>query len=94
MFAVCVLSSVIRMSARGAASAGVAGGQPVAVAIVAPAAAAADALTRHLCSAACRNNKGVINDWRIVLALPLLLLIDFLLKTPPIARALFDAVAQ
>jgi hypothetical protein len=36
----------------------------------------------------------VINDWRIVLALPLLLLIDFLLKTPPIARALFDALAQ
>eukprot|EP00882_Tetradesmus_deserticola_P025252 GHRQ01027719.1.p1 GENE.GHRQ01027719.1~~GHRQ01027719.1.p1 ORF type:complete len:335 (+),score=95.79 GHRQ01027719.1:210-1214(+) len=40
------------------------------------------------------NNKGVINDWRIVLALPLLLLIDLLLRTPPIARALFDALAQ
>ncbi|WIA13226.1 hypothetical protein OEZ85_006818 [Tetradesmus obliquus] len=45
-------------------------------------------------SAGAMNNKGVINDWRIVLALPLLLLIDFLLKTPPIARALFDALAQ
>jgi hypothetical protein len=48
----------------------------------------------QLVASACRNNKGVINDWRIVLALPLLLLIDFLLKTPPIARALFDALAQ
>uniref|UniRef100_A0A383WBY5 AB hydrolase-1 domain-containing protein n=1 Tax=Tetradesmus obliquus TaxID=3088 RepID=A0A383WBY5_TETOB len=45
-------------------------------------------------SAGAMNNKGVINDWRIVLALPLLLLIDFLLKTPPIARALFDALAR
>lgn len=36
------------------------------------------------------NNKGVINDFRIILAWPLLMLIDLLLKTPPVARALFN----
>lgn len=36
------------------------------------------------------NNKAVADDWRIKLALPLFWLIDFLLKQPSIARALFD----
>eukprot|EP00775_Hariotina_reticulata_P013508 gene13508-13633_t len=45
-------------------------------------------------SAGAMNNKGVINDLRIILAWPLLMLIDLLLKTPPIARALFNALAQ
>jgi hypothetical protein len=38
--------------------------------------------------------QGVINDWRIIAAWPLLMLIDLLLKTPPIARALFDNLAK
>lgn len=41
-----------------------------------------------------RNNKGVVSDWRIILAWPLLMLVDLLLRTPPIARALFDSLAQ
>lgn len=36
------------------------------------------------------NNKAIVDDWRIKLALPLFLLIDLLLKTPPIAQRLFD----
>jgi len=38
------------------------------------------------------NNKGVVSDWRIVLALPIFLLVDLLLSIRPIARALFDRV--
>lgn len=38
--------------------------------------------------------QGVINDWRIIAAWPLLMLIDLLLKTPPVARALFNSLAQ
>lgn len=45
-------------------------------------------------SAGAMNNKGVVNDWRIIAAWPLLMLIDFLLKTPPVARALFDNLAK
>lgn len=38
------------------------------------------------------NNKAIVDDWRIKLLLPLLWLIDFLLKQRPIASALFDRV--
>ncbi|WCJ28527.1 alpha/beta-Hydrolases superfamily protein [Euphorbia peplus] len=38
------------------------------------------------------NNKAVVDDWRIKLLLPLLLLIDFLLKQRVIASALFERV--
>ncbi|EES19542.1 hypothetical protein BDA96_09G147900 [Sorghum bicolor] len=38
------------------------------------------------------NNKAIVDDWRIKLLLPLLLLIDFLLKQRPIASALFNRV--
>ncbi|KAI8464614.1 MAG: Alpha/Beta hydrolase protein [Monoraphidium minutum] len=38
------------------------------------------------------NNKGVISDWRIVLALPLFWLIDLILSIRPLARSLFDNV--
>ena len=40
----------------------------------------------------CRNNKGVVSDWRIVLALPLFWLIDLLLSIRPVAQRLFDNV--
>lgn len=43
-------------------------------------------------SAGAMNNKGVISDWRIALALPLFWLIDLLLSIRPVARALFDNV--
>ncbi|GBF95960.1 hypothetical protein Rsub_08083 [Raphidocelis subcapitata] len=43
-------------------------------------------------SAGAMNNKGVVADWRIIAALPLLWLIDLLLSIRPIARALFDNV--
>jgi hypothetical protein len=36
------------------------------------------------------NNKAISDDWRIKLAMPLFLLIDFLLSQPPVARYLFD----
>lgn len=36
------------------------------------------------------NNKAIVQDWRIRLALPLFYLIDFLLSQPRIARYLFD----
>ncbi|XP_065854725.1 pheophytinase, chloroplastic isoform X2 [Euphorbia lathyris] len=36
------------------------------------------------------NNKAVVDDWRIKLLLPLLLLIDFLLKQRVIASAIFE----
>jgi len=36
------------------------------------------------------NNKAISDDWRIKLAMPIFLLIDFLLKQPKIARTLFD----
>lgn len=36
------------------------------------------------------NNKAIADDWRIRLAMPLFLLIDALLRTPPVARFLFD----
>ncbi|KAF8067432.1 hypothetical protein HT031_002480 [Scenedesmus sp. PABB004] len=62
-----------------------------AAAAAAPGALAGVAL---LNSAGAMNNKGVVSDWRIVAAWPLLLLIDLLLKTPPIAAALFNALAQ
>lgn len=38
------------------------------------------------------NNKAVFDDWRIKLLMPLLLLIDFLLKQRRIASALFNRV--
>ncbi|CAN6333035.1 unnamed protein product [Urochloa humidicola] len=38
------------------------------------------------------NNKAIVDDWRIKLLLPLLWLIDFLLKQRPIALALFERV--
>jgi pimeloyl-ACP methyl ester carboxylesterase len=38
------------------------------------------------------NNKGVVSDWRIVLAYPIFLLVDLLLSIRPVARALFDNV--
>ncbi|XP_010440968.1 PREDICTED: pheophytinase, chloroplastic-like isoform X1 [Camelina sativa] len=38
------------------------------------------------------NNKAVFDDWRIKLLMPLLLLIDFLLKQRGIASALFNRV--
>jgi hypothetical protein len=44
------------------------------------------------CARGPRNNKGIISDWRIVLALPLFWLIDLLLSIRPVARALFDSV--
>ncbi|GMH32620.1 hypothetical protein BSKO_00454 [Bryopsis sp. KO-2023] len=36
------------------------------------------------------NNKSLIDDWRLMIVYPLFLLIDFLLKTPPIANFLFE----
>lgn len=36
------------------------------------------------------NNKAIADDWRIKLAWPVFMLIDFLLQTPPVARFLFD----
>lgn len=38
------------------------------------------------------NNKAIVDDWRIKLLLPLLWLIDFLLKQKGIASALFERV--
>ncbi|CAJ1976382.1 unnamed protein product [Sphenostylis stenocarpa] len=40
------------------------------------------------------NNKAIVDDWRIKLLLPLLWLIDFLLKQKGIASALFERVKQ
>lgn len=40
------------------------------------------------------NNKAIVDDWRIKLLLPLLWLIDFLLKQRPIASALFQRVKE
>ena len=40
------------------------------------------------------NNKAIADDWRIKLAMPLFLLIDWLLNQPKIARRLFDNVRQ
>ncbi|XP_057425567.1 pheophytinase, chloroplastic isoform X2 [Lotus japonicus] len=40
------------------------------------------------------NNKAIVDDWRIKLLLPLLLLIDFLLKQKGIASAIFERVKQ
>lgn len=40
------------------------------------------------------NNKAIVDDWRIKLLLPLLWLIDFLLKQRGIASYLFDRVRQ
>lgn len=40
------------------------------------------------------NNKSLTDDWRIRLALPLFLLIDFLLKIKPVADYLFRAYAS
>ncbi|KAF5205706.1 Alpha/beta hydrolase protein [Thalictrum thalictroides] len=40
------------------------------------------------------NNKAIVDDWRIKLLLPLLWLIDFLLKQPSIASAIFERVKQ
>lgn len=40
------------------------------------------------------NNKSLTDDWRIRLALPLFLLIDFLLKIKPIADYLFRTYAS
>ncbi|KAM3404153.1 hypothetical protein ACQJBY_007317 [Aegilops geniculata] len=40
------------------------------------------------------NNKAIVDDWRIKLLLPLLWLIDFLLKQKSIASALFGRVKE
>ncbi|KAL6877201.1 hypothetical protein ACP4OV_012872 [Aristida adscensionis] len=40
------------------------------------------------------NNKAIVDDWRIKLLLPLLWLIDFLLKQRSIATALFQRVKE
>ncbi|KAJ1379478.1 Alpha/Beta hydrolase fold [Sesbania bispinosa] len=40
------------------------------------------------------NNKAIVDDWRIKLLFPLLLLIDFLLKQKAIASAIFERVKQ
>ncbi|MED6109693.1 hypothetical protein PIB30_036057 [Stylosanthes scabra] len=40
------------------------------------------------------NNKAIVDDWRIKLVLPLLWLIDFLLKQRGIASAIFERVKQ
>ncbi|TKY51975.1 Pheophytinase [Spatholobus suberectus] len=40
------------------------------------------------------NNKAIVDDWRIKLILPLLWLIDFLLKQKGIASAIFERVKQ
>nr|XP_023883571.1 pheophytinase, chloroplastic-like [Quercus suber]POE71469.1 putative hydrolase yugf [Quercus suber] len=40
------------------------------------------------------NNKAVVDDWRIKLLLPLLLLVDFLLRRRGIASAIFERVRK
>nr|XP_004292903.2 PREDICTED: pheophytinase, chloroplastic [Fragaria vesca subsp. vesca] len=40
------------------------------------------------------NNKAIVDDWRIKLIFPLLLLIDFLLQQRPIASFIFERVRQ
>ncbi|XP_074309234.1 uncharacterized protein LOC141643818 [Silene latifolia] len=40
------------------------------------------------------NNKAIVDDWRITLLLPLLWLIDFILKQRAIASAIFERVKQ
>lgn len=40
------------------------------------------------------NNKAVVDDWRIKLLLPLLWLVDFLLKQRQIATAVFERAKQ
>lgn len=40
------------------------------------------------------NNKAIADDWRIQLAMPIFLFIDWLLLQPAIARRLFDSVRQ
>lgn len=40
------------------------------------------------------NNKAIVDDWRIKLLFPLLLLIDFLLKQRGIASAIFKRVKE
>uniref|UniRef100_A0A2P2KXX5 Uncharacterized protein MANES_16G046800 n=1 Tax=Rhizophora mucronata TaxID=61149 RepID=A0A2P2KXX5_RHIMU len=40
------------------------------------------------------NNKAIVDDWRIKLLLPLLWLVDFLLKQPIIASSIFERVKQ
>lgn len=40
------------------------------------------------------NNKAIVDDWRIKLLLPLLWLIDFLLKQRAIASSIFERVKQ
>lgn len=40
------------------------------------------------------NNKAISDDWRIKLAMPLFLLIDWILNQPKLARRLFDNVRQ
>ncbi|CAN0881579.1 Uncharacterized hydrolase YugF [Linum grandiflorum] len=40
------------------------------------------------------NNKAIVDDWRIRLLLPLFWFIDFLLKQPSIASAIFERVKQ
>jgi pimeloyl-ACP methyl ester carboxylesterase len=43
-------------------------------------------------TAGAMNNKGITSDWRIRLVLPIIYLIDFLLRIRPIASALFERV--
>jgi pimeloyl-ACP methyl ester carboxylesterase len=40
------------------------------------------------------NNKAISDDWRIKLAMPIFLLIDWILNRPTLARRLFDNVRQ
>jgi hypothetical protein len=38
------------------------------------------------------NNKAIKDDWRIALALPVFLFIDFLLGIPSVAKSIFNTV--
>ncbi|XP_050204025.1 uncharacterized protein LOC126654030 [Mercurialis annua] len=67
------------------------------LACVIAAASASQPLVRGLVLLNCAggmNNKAVVDDWRIKLLLPLLLLVDFLLNQRPIASWIFERVKQ
>nr|XP_043615190.1 pheophytinase, chloroplastic [Erigeron canadensis] len=67
------------------------------LACVIAAADAQNSLVRGLVLLNCSggmNNKAIVDDWRIKLVYPLLLLIDFLLKQKGIASFIFERVRQ
>ncbi|GJV56946.1 pheophytinase, chloroplastic [Tanacetum coccineum] len=67
------------------------------LACVIAAADAQNSLVRGLVLLNCAggmNNKAIVDDWRIKLVFPLLLLIDFLLKQKAIASFFFERVRQ